>query len=101
MTPVTANEVRRTAELSALRIAEDEIPGVADDLSSILDTMAMLEEVMPLPGGQSGTRRPVPVEREDVAAPFPDPESLLAMAPRRRGQFVAVPRIITGEERES
>jgi aspartyl-tRNA(Asn)/glutamyl-tRNA(Gln) amidotransferase subunit C len=93
--PITAEEVRRVAELARLRLKPAEEERLTADLVHILDAFARLQAL--------DTRTVEPTAhveefgallREDEARNPPAGEELLAGAPARHGRLFRVPKII-------
>ncbi len=111
---VTADEVRRVAELANLELTAEELPPIERDLNAILGYIAQLNEldttgVVPMAQvGEllAGTRRSTgegtqpPVNsdgrtlRTDQVQPSLDRSQVLAAAPESDGAFFKVPKVI-------
>ena len=95
MTRITADDVRKVAELARLALPEEKIATYTSQLERILDYVAHLEAVDT--SGVPPTTRAVEVvnvTRADRVAPTPIRENLLDLAPQREGDFFRVPRIL-------
>ncbi len=95
MSRISADDVRRVAELARLQLAEAKIATYTNQLERILDYVAQLQAV-DTEGVPPTTRavEVVNVTREDVVVPTPVREDLLNEAPQREGDFFRVPRIL-------
>ncbi|HUB44812.1 MAG TPA: Asp-tRNA(Asn)/Glu-tRNA(Gln) amidotransferase subunit GatC [Acetobacteraceae bacterium] len=87
--------VRRIAVLSRIRVEEDEIPRLQNELNGILGWIEQLNEVNidgvePLTGAAHMALK----MREDVVTDGGYPEKILANAPDRAGSFFAVPKVV-------
>src|SRR5262245_5080368 len=94
---ITADEVREIAKLARLRLDEDEVRRMVDEIGAILgyiDTVKNLDV-----GAAEPMSHAVAFDcplREDEPAPALPIDEVLANAPRREGSFFQVPRIIAG-----
>ncbi|MFN5222310.1 MAG: Asp-tRNA(Asn)/Glu-tRNA(Gln) amidotransferase subunit GatC [Cyanobacteriota bacterium] len=95
MTRITADDVRKVAQLARLDMPEEKINAYTGQLERILDYVAHLEQV-DTEGVPPTTRavEVVNVTREDRVDPTPIREDLLDLAPQREGDFFRVPRIL-------
>jgi aspartyl-tRNA(Asn)/glutamyl-tRNA(Gln) amidotransferase subunit C len=96
MSRITADDVRKVAQLARLELPDTKIAQYTDQLERILDYVAQLQEVDT--DGVPATTRAVEVvnvTREDVVEPTAVRENLLELAPQREGDFFRVPRILT------
>jgi aspartyl-tRNA(Asn)/glutamyl-tRNA(Gln) amidotransferase subunit C len=95
MSRISADDVRRVAELARLQLAEAKIATYTSQLERILDYVAQLQAV-DTEGVPPTTRavEVVNVTREDVAEATKVREELLNEAPQREGDFFRVPRIL-------
>lgn len=95
MSRISADDVRRVAELARLHLAEAKIATYTSQLERILDYVAQLQAV-DTEGVPPTTRavEVVNVTREDVAEATTVREELLNEAPQREGDFFRVPRIL-------
>ena len=95
MSRITADDVRKVAQLARLDLPEERIATYTDQLERILDYVAQLEQV-DTEGVPPTTRavEVVNVTREDQVQPTPVREELLNLAPQRDGDFFRVPRIL-------
>lgn len=95
MAQLTTEEVRKVARLAHLKIADEELEGIATTLSDVLGHIAMLErlntdEVAP-------TSHVLEVEnvfREDAAVDKFQKGTALNNAPAKEQGYFSVPRII-------
>jgi aspartyl-tRNA(Asn)/glutamyl-tRNA(Gln) amidotransferase subunit C len=87
--------VRRIARLARIRVPEDELAPLADELSRIMDWIEQLNAVdtsniAPMTS-VADIRLP---QREDKVNDGGTPEKVLANAPDRQGNFFAVPKVV-------
>ena len=95
MSRISADDVRKVAELARLDLPEEKIATYTGQLERILDYVAHLEAVDT--AGVAPTTRAVEVvnvTREDVVMPTEVREDLLNEAPQREGDFFRVPKIL-------
>ena len=92
---ISADDVRKVAQLARLELTGDTIATYTDQLERILDYVAHLERV-DTEGVPPTTRavEVVNVTRDDRVDPTTVREELLALAPEREGDFVRVPKIL-------
>lgn len=95
MTHITADDVRKVAQLARLDLPEERIATYTVQLERILDYVAHLQQV-DTEGVPPTTRavEVVNVTREDRVEPTPVREELLDLAPQREGDFFRVPKIL-------
>ena len=95
MSRITADDVRKVAQLARLQLPEEKISTYTAQLERILDYVAQLESV-DTEGVPPTTRavEVVNVTRPDQVNPSPDRDQLLNLAPQRQGDFFRVPRIL-------
>ena len=95
MGKITADDVRKVAQLARLDLPEAKIATYTGQLERILDYVAQLEQV-DTEGVPPTTRavEVVNVTREDRVDPTPVREELLNEAPQREGDFFRVPKIL-------
>lgn len=92
---VSREVVEHVARLAHIGLADDEVPRLATELSSVLNHVARLEtvdttDVLP-------TSQVAPVEdvmRDDVVVPSWPPQAVLANAPHRRGGLFEVQAVL-------
>lgn len=87
--------VRRIARLARIRVPEDELPVMAEELSRIMAWIEQLNavdtsNVEPMTS-VADIRLP---QREDKVTDGGNPEKVLANAPDRQGNFFAVPKVV-------
>ena len=92
---LTDDQVRHVAKLSRLRLADDEIHRMAEQLSAVLDYVSQLNElnvdgVEPMAHAMEMSN----VLREDVAGPALSVDAVLANAPDKSPPFFKVPKVI-------
>ena len=95
MSPISADDVRKVAELARLDLPEDKIAQYTGQLERILDYVAHLEAVDT--SDVPPTTRAVEVvnvTREDAVLPSAMREELLDLAPQREADFYRVPKIL-------
>ncbi len=93
--PVSVKDVQYIARLAKLRLSEQELPQMTQQLNKILEYMDQLneldtEDVQPL-------AHPLQMEnvfREDVRQPSLKPEEALSNAPERKGNYFSVPKVV-------
>jgi len=95
MSRISADDVRKVAQLARLDLHEDRIATYTGQLERILDYVAHLEAV-DTEGVPPTTRavEVVNVTREDEVTATPVREDLLDLAPQREGDFFRVPQIL-------
>jgi len=95
MSRISADDVRKVAELARLDLPEETIATYTSQLERILDYVAHLEAV-DTEGVPPTTRavEVVNVTRDDLVVPTDVREELLNEAPQREGDFFRVPRIL-------
>jgi aspartyl-tRNA(Asn)/glutamyl-tRNA(Gln) amidotransferase subunit C len=98
MSKISAEDVRKVAQLARLDLPEEKIVTYTGQLERILDYVAHLEAV-DTEGVPPTTRavEVVNVTRDDRIDPTPVRDQLLDLAPQREGDFFRVPRIL-GEQ---
>ena len=93
--PITLEDVEKTALLARLELGEDEKERLVEQLSSILDQIAVIAEVdtsaIP-PTAQVVALHNV--MRPDEVRPSLTPEQVLANAPDREGDFFKVRAVL-------
>ncbi len=87
--------VRRIAKLARIRVEDSEVAVLQTELNAILGYVEQLNEVdvtgiEPLSGGAQMAMR----LREDIVTDGEIPELILANAPDRIGEFLAVPKVV-------
>lgn len=92
---ISADDVRKVAQLARLELPEDTIATFTGQLERILEYVAHLEQV-DTEGVPATTRavEVVNVTRADAVEPTPVREELLNLAPEREGDFLRVPKIL-------
>ncbi|HYA35752.1 MAG TPA: Asp-tRNA(Asn)/Glu-tRNA(Gln) amidotransferase subunit GatC [Candidatus Binataceae bacterium] len=92
---ISVEQVRHVALLARLELSAEDEAKLQTDMSNILDYVDKLNEldtsaIEPTAQvGEAGTPM-----RDDAVTNYPDPERMLANAPKRRGGFFEVPKII-------
>ena len=95
MSRISADDVRKVAELARLDLPEEKIATYTGQLERILDYVAHLQQVDT--EGVPETTRAVEVPnvtRPDAVESTPIREDLLQLGPQREGDFYRVPRIL-------
>ena len=92
---IDTDTARRVAHLARIRVAEDDLPALATELSSVLAFMEQLSEV-DTDGVEPMTAvSPMPLKRrEDVISDGNRQADILANAPDAREGFMAVPKVV-------
>ena len=95
MSRITADDVRKVADLARLALPEEKIATYTGQLERILDYVAHLEAVDTTDVAPA-TRavEVVNVTRDDRVEATPVREELLNQAPQREGDFFRVPKIL-------
>jgi aspartyl-tRNA(Asn)/glutamyl-tRNA(Gln) amidotransferase subunit C len=95
MSRITADDVRKVAELARLALPEEKIATYTGQLERILDYVAHLEAVdtTDVPPTTRAVEV-VNVTRDDRVEATPVREELLNQAPQREGDFFRVPKIL-------
>ncbi len=92
---VDRDTVRRIAQLARIRVEEEELDPLANELSAILGWIEQLDEV-----NTDGVKPMTSVEamemkkREDEVTDGFCAEDILANAPKREGNFFVVPKVV-------
>ena len=95
MSRISADDVRKVAQLARLDLPEEKIATYTGQLESILEYVSQLEGIYT--EGVPETTRAVEVTnvtREDGVTPTPVREDILNQAPQREGDFFRVPKIL-------
>lgn len=95
MSRISANDVRKVAQLARLQLSDEVIETFTPQLEEIIDFVAQLEEIDTT--NVAPTTRAVEVKnvcREDVVYTTEVREELLDLAPEREGDFYRVPKIL-------
>jgi len=95
--PITEQQVRHVAMLSRLKLSDSDVSHFAQQLSSIVDYVSMLQEldvegVEPMAHGADVAN----VLREDEPGDELTPDAALANAPQRDENFFRVPKVLDG-----
>ena len=95
MSQITTETARKVASLSRIRVAEDRLPALAQELSAILTFMEQLNEV-DVSGVEPMTSvTPMRLKRrDDVVTDGNQQDKVLANAPDAREGFFAVPKVV-------
>ena len=91
---ITKEEVEKIARLSHIELSETEIIAAMKHLDAVLSYAARVQEIakdIDIPSLKNNN-----VERSDVIVET-DPQTILAQAPEREGDFFVVPVIIEGQ----
>ncbi len=92
---VTLENVKKVAELARLKLTEDELTSLAEQLTKILKTFETISEVPT--DGVEPLVTPVSIQaslREDSLLEHYDTEKLLENAPDKMGSLVRVPPVV-------
>ena len=92
---IDSQEVEHVAQLARLKVTEDDVARLTDQLNSILSYMDKLNELDTT--GIEPMAHALALEtafREDEARPSLEPEEALDNAPQREGNFFTVPKVI-------
>ncbi|MBV9511276.1 MAG: Asp-tRNA(Asn)/Glu-tRNA(Gln) amidotransferase subunit GatC [Caulobacteraceae bacterium] len=92
---IDAATIRKVASLARIREPEDRLESLAREISGILNWIEQLSEV-DTDGVEPMTQAvaaALPM-REDVVSDGGDPETVLANAPRREGNFFVAPKVV-------
>ena len=97
MSRISADDVRKVAQLARLELPETKIATYTAQLERILDYVAQLQEVdtTDVPPTTRAVEV-VNVTREDSVEATPVREELLNLAPQREGDYFRVPKILEG-----
>ena len=87
---------RKISHLARLKIPEDQLPSVANDLSKILAWVGMLDElnvegIEPLANVNDGN---LGWREQDKVTDGNQPEAILANAPSKTADFFTVPKVV-------
>ncbi|MEB3241620.1 MAG: Asp-tRNA(Asn)/Glu-tRNA(Gln) amidotransferase subunit GatC [Synechococcus sp.] len=95
MSRISADDVRKVAQLSRLELPDESIATFTPQLERILDFVAQLEAIdtTDVPPTTRAVEV-VNVTRDDQVVPTPVREELLDQAPQREGDFFRVPKIL-------
>ncbi len=96
---LSLDEVRHIAKLARLKLSDADLEQFTGQLSSVLDHVARLNE-LDVEGIEPMYQPSDLVNRldEDVVEPSLDAATVLAMSPETEGAFLAVPKVLPGEE---
>lgn len=92
---ISLEDARRAARLARIRVTDDELPRIANELSSILVFMESLKEV-DIAGVEPMTSvTPMPLKkRDDQVRQGGYREKVMSNAPDAREGFFAVPKVV-------
>jgi aspartyl-tRNA(Asn)/glutamyl-tRNA(Gln) amidotransferase subunit C len=93
---VTPDDVKHVALLARLAVAEDRLPTLVRELNTILEHMAVLQDVpvdADAPDERAGMRL-----RDDIVAPAPMVRPFTTFAPDTRDNLILVPRLDTHDD---
>ncbi|MCQ0969659.1 Asp-tRNA(Asn)/Glu-tRNA(Gln) amidotransferase subunit GatC [Paracoccus sp. TK19116] len=92
---ITENEARKVAHLARIRVEDEALPALAQELSSILQFMEQLNEV-DVEGVEPMTGvTPMRLKRrDDVVTTGEMADKVLSNAPDAREGFFAVPKVV-------
>ncbi|MCL2646764.1 MAG: Asp-tRNA(Asn)/Glu-tRNA(Gln) amidotransferase subunit GatC [Phycisphaerales bacterium] len=89
------SQIRHIAKLACLKLAPDDVPRYAQQLSSILDYVAQLKTVNVT--GVEPMSHPLPLRnamRNDIPTPALSVDQVLANAPAKDGPYFTVPKVL-------
>lgn len=92
---ISRSDVEHIALLARMRLSEDELARMTDQLAGILEHIAVLQEadVSDVPPS-AGTLPPIDHFRPDATAPSLPPDKLLANAPERDDNYLRVKAVL-------
>ena len=92
---IDAATVRKVAKLARIAEAEDRLEPLARELSGILSWIEQLNEVETagVEPMTTAVHAALPM-REDVVTDGPNPEAILANAPKTKDHFFIVPKVV-------
>jgi len=93
--------VRHVAKLARLELTDDEVAGIAPQLSRIFAHVDQVCE-LDVEGADPATQAPITMDdlRDDTAGAQLDPRAVLRNAPAHDGAFLVVPRFLGDDEGE-
>jgi aspartyl-tRNA(Asn)/glutamyl-tRNA(Gln) amidotransferase subunit C len=89
------DEVRHVARLARLELSDEELHGLVDELTALLDHVDAIRQLDAT--GVPATAHALPISnvlRDDVVEPCLDREEVLAAAPESEGGRIVVPAIL-------
>lgn len=95
MAKITQKELLHIAQLSHIKLTEQELPSLVADIDAVLTYAARVSEIAA--DIDEPTKKNVNVMRDDVVQSTP-PEPILAQAPERVHNYIVVPVIIEHNE---
>ena len=96
---LSLKDVQHVASLARLGLSDDEMETMRDQLASILEHIAVLEELDT--ESISPTAQVIAVDnvmRDDTVAPSLDQKTVTDLAPAHERGFIVVPRVLGGDE---
>jgi len=95
MSTIDISTARKVAHLARIRVAEDQLPKLAEQLSGILTFMEQLNEVDITGVDPMTSVTPMRLKRRaDVVTDGGYPDKVLSNAPDAREGFFAVPKVV-------
>jgi aspartyl-tRNA(Asn)/glutamyl-tRNA(Gln) amidotransferase subunit C len=92
---LTAEEVKKVAEMARIELKEEEVEKFQKDLSSVLEYVEELQQVdtdgLEIVSSVTGLEN---IQRADVAQPIEYQEEILANAPERKEKYYKVKSIL-------
>lgn len=95
MTKISRQEVLKIAQISAISLQEHEIEPLITQLEEVLSYAARVKEIAASQelSSDKNSHKNVNIMRQDKVV-IQDPESILAQAPERAGNYFVVPMIL-------
>lgn len=91
---ITKEEIEKIARLSHIELQQTEIISTMEHIEAVLNYAARVQEIAK--DVSVSSLKNSNIERDDVVIPT-DPQTILAQAPEREGDFFVVPVIIEGQ----
>jgi aspartyl-tRNA(Asn)/glutamyl-tRNA(Gln) amidotransferase subunit C len=94
--------VRHVAKLARLELTDEEVAGIAPQLSRIFAHVDQVRE-LEVEGADPATQAPISMDdlRDDTAGAQLEPRAVLRNAPAHDGAFLVVPRFLGDDEGEA
>lgn len=99
MSRIETTEIEKLARLARINVTDEEKTRLRDEFEEILGYISQIQELESASissGGEVSTRKARTALREDEVShePGEHTETLLSLAPRRKGQYVEVKKIL-------